>query len=238
MTQVSKTVDNALSLLHLLGETGSATAVELSRMTGLSRTVVHRSLVTMERQGFTRRHGSTYSLGFSILRLADGVEPDIRDAARPGLERLASTFDATSVLVVADGPEGVILDEFVSQSGPAQLRYSVGFRSSLTLGSHGRAILAYSEAAIVEAAIADLADQSSVEHLHSQLEQIRAAGHAFSTDEVRSGVSGLAAPVLDRRGRAMASIGVVTLSGRFPQPEEVARELKEVAAQVADRLMR
>lgn len=238
VAQVSKTVDNALSLLHVLGEEGTSTAMELAKLTGLSRTIVHRSLVTLEKQGFTRRQGSSYSLGLAILQLSDRIEGDIREAARPGLERVAEKYETTSILVVADGTEGVILDEFVSQSGPAQIRYSLGFRSSLASGGHGRAILAYSSPEIVEATLGQIDDDATRERVRASLEKIRKAGFAFSSDEVRSGVSGMAVPVLDRHGFAFASIGVVTVVGRFPEQDEVAGMLKEVSTAISTRVMR
>lgn len=238
MAQVSKTVDNALSLLHILGDAGSSTAIELAKLTGLSRTIVHRSLITLEKQGFTRRQGSSYTLGLAILQLADRIETDIRAAARPGLEKLAAKYDTTSILVVSDGTEGVILDECVSQSGPTQIRYSLGFRSSLVSGGHGRAILAYSSPEIVEATLAQVKDKTAVEQLRRSLDEIRANGYAFSSDEVRSGVSGLAVPILDRRNVAIGSVGVVTVAGRFPGLEDVADAVKDVTAGIAERLLR
>lgn len=237
MVKISKTIDNALHLLRVLGQTGSATAVELSRLTGLSRTIVYRSLITLEKHGFTRRAGSKYSLGLSILQLADLIETDIRAAARSGLEDLATRYNATSILVVADGTEGVLLDEFVGHAGPTRIRYSLGFRSSLAVGGHGRTILAFSPPGVVEATLAKIEDERAVRQLRKTLDEIRAQGCAFSSDEVRSGVAGMAAPVLDRHDVAVASVGVVTVAGQFPDQQDVARSLKKVTAEIAARLV-
>ncbi|WP_344818094.1 IclR family transcriptional regulator [Microbacterium soli] len=238
MAQVSKTVDNALWILQLLGEQGAATSIELAKLTGLSRTIVYRSLSTLEARGFVRRDGSSYSLGLTILNLSDSIESDIRTAAQSGLEQLAARYDATCVLVVADGTDGVILDQRVSQSGPTQIRYSLGFRSPLAAGGHGRAILAFSPPKVVEAMLGKLSDVGTAERLRETLSEIRRRGYAYSSDEIRFGVSGLAVPILDRKRRAVGSIGLVTVAGGLPDLDDVSRTLMSTSASISEQLLR
>jgi DNA-binding IclR family transcriptional regulator len=237
MTQISRTVDNALSLLKHLGETGPATALQLSRGMELNRTIVHRLLVTLEGQGFVRREGSTYTLGFSILQLADRVEDDIRSSARSGLERLAKAFEETSVLAIADGTDSVVVDQFVGGGSGAQIRYRLGFRNSLAFGGHGRAILAFSPREVVTSTLERLSD-GEAERVRRSLEEIRTAGYAFSSDELRSGTSGLAVPVRNRRGVAVASIGIVSPISRFPDVSKVLDVARDVVRDIEHVLVR
>lgn len=233
MTQISSTVDNAMGILRLVGESGSATAIELAKKTGLSRTIVYRALITLEKHGLVRSSGSKYSLGYSILQLADHVDNDIRSAARPGLEELATAYHTTSILFAREGTECVIIDQCVSQSTPTQIRYSLGFRSSLSSGGHGRAILAFSPPDVIEQVKDAVADPDAVASLEAALVEIREKGYALSSNEIRPGVTGLAVPTVDRDGYAIGSIGLVTLAGHFPDVDEVAQSLMGVAADVS-----
>ncbi|HEY8458699.1 MAG TPA: IclR family transcriptional regulator [Actinopolymorphaceae bacterium] len=237
MAQISRTVDNAMSLLKHLSEHGPATALQVSRDMQLNRTIVHRLLVTLERQGFVRRQGSAYSLGFSILQLADRVEDDIRTSSRPGLERLAKAFDETAVLAVPDGTDSVVVDQFVAGGKGAQIRYRLGFRNLLAFGGHGRAILAFSPPEVVASTLERLSEQEA-DWVRRSLEEVRTAGYAFSSDELRSGTSGLAVPVRNRHGLAVASIGIVSPVSRFPDVSKVLEVATDVAREIEQGLAR
>ncbi|MDT0201843.1 helix-turn-helix domain-containing protein [Nocardioides sp. AE5] len=238
LAEKSKTVDNALRLLLILGEVSSATALELSRMTGLSRPIVHRLLTTLHERGFVRREGSSYSIGFALLQLADGVEGDIRNAAEPGLNKLSSEFGQTSILAAIDGLQSVIMGQQVSQVSLNQVRYPIGFRSSLATGGHSIAILARSKEAVVDEIIRLCNSDSDRARLEKHLGQARRLGYAFTEDEVRSGTSGLAVPICGRHGFAVGSIGLVSPAGRFPDRDSVAAAARGVADDIEKALVR
>lgn len=236
MVQTSSTVENALAVLLRLGENGPATALQLSQQLKLNRTVVHRLLVTLERQNFVRRVGSSYALGFALLRLSDAVEDDVRAAASVPLERLASGLLETSVLVLPDGIHAVVAHQSLSPREGPQIRYRLGFRSPLSSGGHGRAILAFSPPDVVDRALHELPSHEA-KRVRASLEEIRDLGYAISTDELRSGASGLAVPVRNRQGVAVASIGIVSPAGRFPPTDELFPAVNQAALDVEHQLV-
>jgi DNA-binding IclR family transcriptional regulator len=71
--------------------------------------------------------------------------------------------------------------------------------------------------------------------LVAELEQIRQVGYAVNREERYSGVFGVAAPVLDRHGRARAAVGVqgptVRLTGT--SFDELAGLVREAANEIA-----
>lgn len=235
MTQISKTADQALRLLTHLADEGAATALDLSRALDLNRTVVHRLLKTLEHRGFVTHEGSSYRVGTAALRVAGQVESGLRALAASGLEQLCELFSETVILSVPDGVEAVLVDQRLSSRRDAQIRYGIGLRHSLAYSGHGRAILAFSSDGLVEEVLA-LTDDDQVEWLRAALDEVRERGYAFSKNELRSGISGLAAPILDHHGRARASIGVVSPTGRFPDPDDVAAETQKIAAEISERL--
>ena len=236
MTLVAKTAENALLILGRLAEVESASVAQLSEQLGLNRTVVHRLVATLEKHGYVRCENGSCRLGFTLLRLAGAVEFNVRSAAQTDMERLADQTGETCVLVVREGLQGVIADQRFSgsEAGP-QIRYPAGFRNPLTTSGHGRAILAFSDAAVVTQSLAELAEEDR-ERLTSQLAQVRRQGYAESTNELRSGTSGLAAPVCDSRGSAVASVGVVSPASRFPDVDGLIAATTSAARRIEIRL--
>lgn len=225
--ETSKTVDRALFLLRAVGEHGPTSSADLARRTGLNRTVVHRLLATLEQHGFVRRSADGYGIGMAVMELGDRVELTVRERARPVLERLAGEFGETAVLSVADGGEVVALDQVFGGRHMVQVRYQPGFRHPLTLGAHGRAILAFADQAATQAALAAVPDPAA---LRESLALTRERGWAFSHDELQLGASGLAVPLFDDQGRAIASVGIVAPVARFPDLADLAAATLAAAA--------
>ena len=209
MTEQSKTVDSALTLLTLLvddtpaGDGRPATAASLARALGLSRTAVARLLATLEAHGLARRVGSGWGPGLGLLALAAGIEPQLRGLARAELERLAARFGETAVLSVRDGDEAVAVDQVVGGRGVVQIHYRTGTRHPLHVAASGRALLATSD-----------------------------PGPVVSQGELEPGVRGVAAAVHGGDGRPVASVAVVAPAHRFPPDDEVAAAVTEAAQRI------
>jgi DNA-binding IclR family transcriptional regulator len=224
MPEQSKTVDKALAVLVALGEGGPASVSDLARRAGLSRTAALRLLTSLDRRGFVRRTGDGYTLGLALLQLSLQIEPVLRRAARPVLEDLAERFGETALLAVRDGNDAVAVDQVLGTAHRVtEVRYRPGYRHPLTVAAHGRAILAFLPAN--GGPDADLAD-------------VRRRGYVFSSGELEPGAAGLAAPVLDRDGVALASIGVVAPDHRLPDLDELAAAVRDAADRVGRELAR
>ena len=230
MAEMSKTVDQAMRVLGSLHEEGPAPLGVLARRLGSSRTVVSRLVATLEAHALVRRTPAGYELGFGLLRLAGGLIPDLRRIAEPHLRSLAEQFDETSVLAAADGDAAVAVHLVVPERQVIRVHYRSGFRHSLLTGAHGRAILAFADPATVER----ITGGSQQEDLAA----IRGRGYAVTHDELEPGVVGIAAPVLNGGGAAVASIGLVAPSARYPEREPVAAAVIAAARAIADELHR
>jgi DNA-binding IclR family transcriptional regulator len=225
VAEQSKTVDAALRLLGILGSGPDAgpsdsSAAALSRRLRLSRTAVGRILTTLEAHGLARRTDRGWDVGFGVLALAGRVEPVLRGAARPALERLAARFDETAVLSVREGGEAVAVDQVVAGHRIVQVRYRPGTRHPLDRAAHGRALLP------------DGVD----------------AGHVVSEGELEAGVKGVAAPIFatvavaarvagaGNGGLPVASIGLVAPAHRFPPEADVVAAVRDAARAVTAEL--
>src|SRR4030088_3232170 len=103
MPEISKTADQALTVLLAVSDHGPVTPSELSRLLAVNRTIVNRLVSTLHARGFLRRDGDGYTLGGVLLRMAGSVAADLRDAAWPVMRRLTDATRETVVLQVPDG---------------------------------------------------------------------------------------------------------------------------------------
>ncbi|MEX0869706.1 MAG: IclR family transcriptional regulator, partial [Nitriliruptoraceae bacterium] len=207
----SRTLARGLALLTALGdEADGATVSGLAEATGLDRAVLYRLLDTLTTEGFVTRDSESrkYRLGLSILELgvraAQGLE--VRRLAAPALRALSEDTNETACLAVRDRDDLVIVEVIEPDDRFVQVNYRIGHRHPLGIAAHGKALLAF---------LPDGANKP-------ELQSVRQRGVAFTRDELEPGASGVAAPVFDHTGRAVAAVGIVAPTPRVSEPESIA----------------
>jgi DNA-binding IclR family transcriptional regulator len=228
--ETSKTVSQSLRLLSALGD-GGASVAELSRRLDMHRTVAQRLLNTLREHGFIHRTAAgDYQLGMALVELASRVDHPVRRAAQQPMLALFEQVTETVALTVREGDDAVSADQLVVPGRLVRAEYPPGFRHPLGRAAAGRAILAYAEPATRTRFVSTATDGSG---LAESLAEIRRAGFAFTSDELSQGAAGLAAPVLDGSGFAVASVGVVAPTDRFPSTDWVAGLVVATAAEIS-----
>lgn len=234
-SDISKTTDQALCLLLMLGGQGPMSTTDLSRAAGMNRTVVHRLLKTLHGRGFVRRDGDAFGLGPVIVALADRVEPGLRRNAVPVLKRMAAQTGETVTLALLDGMEVVVAEQALGERHFVRIQNTLGSRHALHIGASGRVLLAYQSERFVERALRRMEDPDRIQPL---LDEIRRQGHATSRNELMEDVQGLAVPVVDRDGHAIACLTMLTPLSRAAVANEALPELKQAADGLARSLER
>lgn len=230
MPEVSKTAGQALRVLLALGD-GSASIAELSRRLGSPRTVVQRLLVTLQAEEFVHRQpDGAYALGLRLVELAARVQNPVRRAAQRPMLTLFETVRETVALTIREGDDAVSADQLVVPGRLVRAEYPTGFRHPLAVAAAGRVILAFADRPTIDRFCLAAVDGSA---LLAELSAIRERGYACTSDELGHGASGLAAPILDRSGAAVASLGIVTPAERFPSAAEVSGPIVAAAGQVS-----
>ncbi|MGH3440802.1 MAG: IclR family transcriptional regulator, partial [Nitriliruptorales bacterium] len=221
----SRTLARGLSLLLALGEENEgATVSSLAEATDLDRAVLYRLLETLTEEGFVTRDPETrrYRLGLAMLELgvraAQGLE--VRRLAGQALRSLMDDSGETACLAVRDRDDLVVVEVVEPPERFVQINYRVGFRHPLGVSAHGRALLAF------------LPEGSR----DPSLVNVRQRGVAFTRDELEQGASGVAAPVFDHTGRAVAAVGIVAPTSRLPEPESVALRVLRAAREISEKL--
>jgi len=221
----SRTLSRGLALLVALGRDGDgATVSSLAEATGLDRAVLYRLLDTLTAEGFVTRDADSrrYRLGLTMLELgvraAQGLE--VRRLAGPPLRALCDDTHETACLVVRDRDDVVVVEVIEPEDRFVQVNSRVGFRHPLGVSAHGKALLAF------------VPDGEKL----AELRPVRQRGVAYTRDELEAGASGVAAPVFDHTGRAVAAVGIVAPTARLPEPEAVALRVLRSAREISERL--
>jgi DNA-binding IclR family transcriptional regulator len=210
---------------------------ELSRRLGVPRASVFRLLQTLEQLGFVERVGDSanYKLGLAVLRL--GFEylasMELTEHGRPVLEALSAATGLSAHLVVRDQREVVFVAKAV---GRVSLFNSiqVGARVPAHATVLGRILLA-------DLPMADLRElyagkplavftpqtPTTLAKLKALVDHDAARGYGISQGGFESGISTIAAPVLDERNRVAAAISVTV-----PASQVEAKRLDDLVVQV------
>src|SRR5690606_2344903 len=205
----------------------------LSAATKLDRAVLYRLLDTLIDHGFVVRDPETrkFHLGVALVELGAraGRGLEVRRLALPGMRLVMDQVREAVCLAVRDRNDVVVVDRVEPPGLFVRVGYHVGFRHPMVIGAHGRALLAF-----LDPEDRQLPERSPA--LLAELEASRHRGFAISADELERGASGVAAPVLDRLGRPIASVGVVAPSPRLSAPAALGPRVRALALDVSRRL--
>jgi DNA-binding IclR family transcriptional regulator len=231
-----KSVDNALRLVRLLAEGQPVRLGEVAAYLGVAPSTAHRLLGSLRHRGFVvQDRRDLYRPGPALreIAMAATAGADIRQVARPALERLRDTVRETVSLLVLEGTNVLFID---SIEGPQSVR--VGSRLGMVfparLTSAGKALLA----ALPEADVARLYPAGSP--IWQELDQVRRAGFGTNFEEREVGVSAIAACIRDPAGSPLAAVAVAAPASRLSsmaQGEALVRPLRGAVASI-ERLFR
>ena len=187
----------------------------LVRRCGLPRSTTHRTADRMIRLGWLDKPDQHYRIGNRLFELS-GLAPirhELREAVLPFLQDLFNATRATVQLGVLDGPQ-VLIVEKITGHRPMPMLSQVGGTIPTHCSGLGRAILAYSDAATVDAVIAaGLVPRTSRtirdgDALRRELAAIPDRGWALDREEGNVGVSCVAAPIFGPLGDVVAALSV------------------------------
>lgn len=220
-----KTVDRALEvLLHFDEEHPEWSSSDLADAIGQHRSVVYRSLVTLERRGFVTRvdGGSRFRLGSKLVELGNTVLSgiDLRQIAHPVMAQLVKEVDESVFLTAVSGDESVCIDR-IESSQHVRVTLDIGGRYPLHAGASNKLLLAYlppetREELIARGLRAHTADTiTHSDELEENLATIRERGWASSVGELTPNVAAIAVPVRNSAGEVVAALSIAGLASRF-----------------------
>jgi IclR family KDG regulon transcriptional repressor len=214
---MEQTVQKALNLLEALVRSGQPRRLtELSRELGLTKPNVYRLLSTLSILGYVKKDPITslYSPTLKLWEMGSMLvrDVDLVSVAAPRLRKLAADTRESAQLAVFDSGFVVYVDK-VDSSQPVKAVTSIGSRIPATVTSTGKAILAWLPPEALDLAFEHVKRYTPLtlmrrKDIERDLEETRLRGYAINAGEFRLGVCGLGAPVRDRSGGVVASVGV------------------------------
>jgi DNA-binding IclR family transcriptional regulator len=243
-------VSRLFAVLRSLGDSpdGGERVTQLAQRIGLSQPTTHRLLRSLMEEGMveqdTRSKRYRLSLEFFALAARAGNTGNLRELVRPALLRLSASLGDSLFLLARSGFDAICLDR---SEGPFPIRTftgDIGGRVALGVGQGSLAILAFlpedERETVIRYNLPRLKDFHLYDEvfLRSEVESVRSLGYAGRNTGVLQGMAGVAVPILDREGRAVAALSVATISDRLGPDRlpTVVEMLKREAAAIGPRI--
>ncbi|MBB1034304.1 IclR family transcriptional regulator [Dietzia sp. CQ4] len=208
---------------HFGADRSTWTLNELTEVSGMNKTTVHRLMATLIHAGWVDRTPEggyrvtvrLFEIGASAL-----ADLDIRSAARSFMTGLVAEFGDTAYLMVP-AEEGAVCIDKVEGSGSLVV---AGINVGTVLPYHAAAgpvaMLAHSpelREAWIRQGLSTYTPRTVHEPgaLAAHLDEVRAAGYSLSESDFLEGVSAVAAPILDDAGAVLGSISIGGRSENF-----------------------
>lgn len=232
----------AEKILVLIGQMGSFTGPmgvsELARATSITKSTVHRLLVTLLTAGVVQRVGSGYALtaGTIWTQPARSRYGRLVKVAKPFLLELYEATGRAAYLSVATEQGTIVLDSVHSHAYAGIILCTTGVVPPHCTAS-GKVLLAFDadlKRRFVRSGDLDALTRFTITDAHRLRRELHAArtrGLAFDQQEHILGVCTVAAPLLPPNGRPIGAIALADRARDFTRGEE--SELRRVALAAA-----
>ncbi len=223
-----------LRLLMLLEEVARAgvpvTPSAVNEVLGLPKPTIHRLFATAEAEGFLQRDidGKSYSPGRRMRRLATNTlsAERVRTVRLSILKSLALKIGETCNISIPERDGMYYLDR-VETHWPLRIQLPIGTQVPFHCTASGKMYLStlrsdYLDRFLQNADFEKMTERTvtNPKALKELLAETRARGYATDNEEFMQGMSAIAVPILDDRGRLLA-----TLSVHAPRPRSALPDL-------------
>jgi DNA-binding IclR family transcriptional regulator len=239
---VLASAERALRALELIAAApGPLPAKALAHQLGASLGTSYRVLHTLEHEGYAVRLGhGCYGLGpkLSVLLQAFQQRLDPAEIARPLVAELAGAVEEDAYLAVMRRGEVAIAEVVRASQSVHLIEPGVGFSRVAHVAAIGKALLAACPAETIDDYLGSRPLPSCTSRtlvarraIKRDLAETRERGYAVEIEELAEGCCCVAAPVLDRGGATVASIGVSMPVARFQvESRRMIARCREAAA--------
>ena len=179
-----QTLEKGLITLNYVAQKNAQLSIaELASALKINRTTMYKIVHTLERQGLVRVNLSNQvELASKVIDLYSSYSRLIPLHAQVVLDDLAQQTNMPSALVIAEGQECVVVKTAFPENLLLKINYQLGSRHPIGIAAAGQV----------------LASLLPDTHQHSQLEQVRQQGYAYSQNVLQHGAAGLYVPIPKR----------------------------------------
>ncbi|HWD17376.1 MAG TPA: IclR family transcriptional regulator [Casimicrobiaceae bacterium] len=215
--QMIASAAGTLEALEILGNAGGRLSLrELVTAMRRPKATVHRMLSTLVHTGFVEQDDEgRYLLTLKAWRIGAAAvrKLDLVERARPILEKLAAETGETVHLAVLDPSGGVVYVAKVESAQSIGVQTRLGQLNPSWCTATGRSLLAFNDSVAARVLAGPLARRTrktitDPRTLRGRLAEARERGYAVTIAENHPEMGGVAAPVRDHSGAAVAACGV------------------------------
>lgn len=211
-----------LRLLMLLEEVAKAgvpvTPSSVNEALGLPKPTIHRLFATAEAEGFLQRDldGRSYSPGRRLRSLANDTlsSERIRTVRVAVMRALALEVGETCNLAIPER-EGMVYLDRVETHWPLRIQLPIGTQVPFHCTASGKMYLSTLRADYIDRFLRNhrleaLTERSITDpdRLKAALEEVRAQGYSTDDEEFMVGMTAIAVPILDQRGRLLSTLSI------------------------------
>jgi DNA-binding IclR family transcriptional regulator len=219
-----KSLHRAIDLLMSFQSHNLLSVEDMARITKWPKSSVYRFARILRERGLLSLDPQSrkFRLGPVLYQLGRRAGPDLCELAQPALGKLTKESGESSFLSVRSGWETRYA---MCVEGPERIRFTAPLGKAVPLyaGASARVILAFMEekdrqkyfrsVRLKRLCSATIQDKKKLEE---SLLVVRRQGYAFTREELYRGAWGLAAPILDENGVAIASLAITGVNFRPP----------------------
>lgn len=214
-----KVIEKSMKFIELLAQgSGQKTLAEMANTLTINKTTAYRILRTLVYLGYILqdKHSKKYSLSVQFLQLGGYVlrNIELRQKARPFLEKLWEQTNETVNLMAVEGYKGVLVDVILSNQ-KIRMVNPLGEQVSFHSSALGKSFLAYLPKQQVDHIIASRGLEKKTERtitdpdkLYEELKEIRSKSYVIDDGEDIEGCVCVGAPVFNHVGMPVGSISI------------------------------
>lgn len=230
---------------------GRLTIAEVTRISGLSRTVVSRCLYTLQELGFVGREGREFFLLPKVLKLGYGyvAAASLPTLAQPILNQLTATTQSATAVVVLDSDDVLYVAKASPPTGRniVTMTVNIGHRRPASVTASGLVLLANMPrndlAACLERVAARSEDEPighTTEELTRLVDQARRNDYAITGLVFAKSMRAISVPVRNVVGNVIAAMVVAIYDEQSTDQDLLHRHLpliRKAAASLSSNLV-
>ncbi|MBV4397770.1 IclR family transcriptional regulator [Advenella alkanexedens] len=221
---MNNTLFKGLQILEMLAYSSQPMRLtDIANNLNLFKSGTHRLLQALVDSKYVvqDKESGKYSTTCKLIELGSAVLPHLalKQQAEGVMQQLMRDTEESVHLSIQDQHDVVYLHKV---DGPAPIPFytHIGGRAPLYCVATGKALLAYKNDYFIEKIKQNLNPRTdntiiNSQQLEMELQEIKERGYSINKGELKAGVYGVAAPIIDNKGNIIAAIGLSGDSKRF-----------------------
>ena len=244
---VATTVVKALTIVEYIAHHQPVQPVTMVKDLQLTRANLHRLLATLVRTGYIEKTSNGYQLSLKLFQLGSTVpiKVQLRDLARSHMHDLERIARENIYLTVLYNDQVIAIEE-VKSAHTVILNPDVIYTYPVNSCASGKILLSGLSPENLDAYISSLEMVSKTENsvvdkaeFKRQVLEAKKNGYAIELLEFGNHLNSIAAPICDRDGEVIATIGISGPSMRLTESKimELIEPLKNSAALITEKMI-